>query len=114
MPSPILYRSLYYVVHHNGRLVAYDAGSGAAVYKSRFSRGGVFTASPVAVNGKLYLPTEEGLVYVLEAGPEYRELAVNDMHEPLMASPAVSEGILLLRTPTKLVAVAGDRERTGG
>jgi len=82
MPTPLLYRGLYYVVHHNGRLVAYDAESGAPIYKCRFSRGGVFTASPVAVNGKLYLPTEEGHVYVLEAGPEF------------------------LRTPSRLVAVA--------
>jgi outer membrane protein assembly factor BamB len=113
MPSPILYRGIYYLVHHNGRLVAYDAAGGGAIYKSRFSRGGVFTASPVAVNGKLYLPTEEGLLYVLEAGPEYRELAVNDLGEPLMATPAVSEGLLFIRTPTRLVAVGGD-ERIGG
>ena len=106
MPTPLLYRGIYYVVHHNGRLVAYDAASGAPIYKSRFSRGGVFTASPVAVNGKLYLPTEEGHLYVLQAGPEYRELAVNEMNEPLMATPAVSEGVLFLRTPSRLVAVA--------
>ena len=112
MPTPLLYRGLYYVVHHNGRVVAYDADSGTAVYKSRFSHGGVFTASPVAVNGKIYLPTEEGMIYVLEAGPEYRELAVNEMREPLMATPAVSEGILLVRTPTRLVAIA-NRSREG-
>ena len=55
MPTPLLYRGLLYVVHHNGRIVAYDARSGAPVYKERFSRGGTFTSSPVAVNGKLYL-----------------------------------------------------------
>jgi outer membrane protein assembly factor BamB len=114
MPSPLLYRGLYYVVHHNGRLVAYDGGTGTAIYKSRFSKGGVFTASPVAVNGKLYLPTEEGMIYVLEAGPEYRELAVNEMGEPVMATPAVSEGLLLVRTPTKLVAIGQPGERVGG
>ena len=106
MPTPLLYRGLFYVVHHNSRIVAYDAKTGAAIYKSRFSRGGTFTGSPVAVNGKLYTATEEGLVYVLDAGPEYREIAVNDMGQPLMASPAVSEGTLLFRTPSRLVAVA--------
>ena len=109
MPTPLLYRGIYYVVHHNGRLVAYDAQSGEAIYKTRFSQGGVFTASPVAVNGKIYMPTEEGHVYVIEAGPEYNELAVNEMKEPLMATPAVSEGILLIRTPTRLVAVSERR-----
>lgn len=105
MPTPMLYRGIYYVVHHNGRLVAYDAKTGEAIFKSRFSKGGVFTGSPVAVNGKLYLPTEEGYLYVLEAGPEYKELAVHEFGEPLMATPAVSEGVLFFRTPSKLIAV---------
>jgi outer membrane protein assembly factor BamB len=106
MPTPLLYRGLYYVVHHNGRIVAYDPATGSALYKKRFSRGGAFTGSPVAVNGKLYVPTEEGLLYVLSSGEEYRELAINDVGEPLMATPAISEGILVLRTPTRLIAVA--------
>jgi outer membrane protein assembly factor BamB len=105
MPTPLLYRGLFYVVHYNARLVAYEAETGRAVAKQRFSRGGTFTASPVAANGRLYVSTEEGLVYVLEAGLTPRELAVNEMGEPLMASPAVSDGLLLLRTPRRLVAI---------
>jgi outer membrane protein assembly factor BamB len=106
MPTPLLYRGLYYVVHHNGRIVAYDPATGSALYKERFSRGGAFTGSPVAANGKLYVPTEEGLLYVLSSGEQYRELAINEVGEPLMATPAISEGILVLRTPTRLIAVA--------
>lgn len=106
MPTPLLYRGLFYVVHHNGRMVAYEPRTGHPVLKSRFSKGGTFTGSPVAVNGKIYAPTEEGLMYVLAAGPEYRELAINDFGEPLMATPAVSEGTLLVRTPSRLIALA--------
>ena len=113
MPTPLLYRGLFYVVHHNGRLVAYEAESGAPIYKSRFSGTATVTGSPVAVNGKLYVPTEEGLVYVLEAATEHRELAVNDFGEPLMATPAVSEGVLLFRTPSRLVAIADRAEGAG-
>jgi outer membrane protein assembly factor BamB len=105
MPTPLLYRGFFYIVHHNARLVVYEAETGRAVAKQRFSRGGTFTASPVAANGMLYMSTEEGLVYVLEAGATPRELAVNEMGEPLMASPAISEGLLLLRTPNRLVAI---------
>jgi outer membrane protein assembly factor BamB len=105
MPTPLLYRGIYYVVHHNGRLVTYDAKTGEAIYKSRFSKNGVFTGSPVAVNGTLYLPTEEGYLYVLEAGPEYKELAMHEFGEPLMATPAVSEGVLFFRTPSNLIAI---------
>jgi outer membrane protein assembly factor BamB len=106
MPTPLLYRGIYYVVHHNGIFVAYDAATGEALSKSRFSNRGAFTASPVAVNGRLYVTTEEGLLYVLAAGPAYEELAVHDFGEPLMATPAVSEGILLIRTPSRLIALA--------
>ena len=105
MPTPLLYRGLLYIVHHNGRIVAYDARDGSAIYKNRFSRTGAFTASPVAANGKLYVATEEGLLYVLEAGTRYKELAVHDFGEPLMATPAISEGLLVLRTPSGLIAL---------
>jgi outer membrane protein assembly factor BamB len=105
MPTPLLYRGMLYVVHHSGRMVAYDAGSGDAIYKTRFSAGGTFTASPVAADGKVYIGTEEGLVYVVEAGPAFAELALNAMDEPLMATPALSDGAIYLRTPRHLVAV---------
>ncbi len=106
MPTPLVYRGIFYVVHHNGILVAYDAATGEALSKSRFSNRGTFTASPVAVNGKLYTSTEEGQLYVLAAGTEHDELAVHDFGEPLMATPAVSEGILFVRTPSRLIALA--------
>jgi outer membrane protein assembly factor BamB len=105
MPSPLVYRGLLYIVHHNGRLVAYDAATGEAVYKARFSQAGTFTSSPVAADGRIYTGTEEGTIYVVAAGPEYRELAVNDMTEPVMATPAIADGVLYVRTPSKLVAV---------
>ena len=113
MPTPLLYRGVFYVVHHNGRIVAYDAARGDAVYKRRFSKGGVFTGSPVAVNGKLYLPTEDGLMYVLAAGPEYEELVIHDFGEALMASPAVADGVLLVRTPSRLIALGREDSAAG-
>jgi len=105
MPTPLLYRGLLYVVHHDGRIVAHDARSGARVYQARFSAGRTCTASPVAANGKIYQGTEEGSLYVLAAGSEHRELAVHEFGEPLMATPAISEGLLLIRTPSELIAL---------
>ena len=61
--------------------------------------------APVVANGKIYQGTEEGTLYVLEAGPEYRELAVHEFEEPLMATPAISEGLVLVRTPSRLLAL---------
>jgi outer membrane protein assembly factor BamB len=105
LPTPLLYHGIFYLLHHNGRLVAYDPETGDALSKIRFSQGGTFTGSPVAADGKLYLSTEEGVLYVLAAGPEPRELAVHEFGEPLMATPAISEGMLFVRTPTRLLAL---------
>jgi len=88
--------------------VAHDARSGAPVYRARFSAGGTMTSSPVVANGKIYQGTEEGTLYVLQAGPGYRELAVHELGAPLMATPAISEGILFLRTPSRLIAVSAE------
>jgi len=105
MPTPLLYRGLYYVVDHRGIVVAYDARTGGRVYQSRLSAGGTCTNSPVAANGKIYQGTEEGTLYVLAAGPQFAELAVHDFGEPLMATPAISEGLLIVRTPSRLTAL---------
>jgi outer membrane protein assembly factor BamB len=105
MPTPLLYRGLLYIVHHNGRFVVHDARSGKPVYKARLSAGGTCTGSPVAANGKIYQGTEEGTLYVLDAGPEHAELAVHEFGAPLMATPAISEGLLIVRMPEELIAL---------
>ena len=112
MPTPLLYRGLLYIVHPNARIVAYDARSGTPVYRARFSDGGTMTSSPVAANGKIYQGTEQGTLYVLAAGPEYRELAVHEIGAPLMATPAISEGLLLVRTPSELIAFGPEATAT--
>jgi outer membrane protein assembly factor BamB len=105
MPTPLFYRDVLYVVHHNGRVVAHDARTGERVAQARFSKGGTCTASPVVANGKIYQGTEEGTLYVIGTAPELKELFVADFGEPLMATPAISEGLLLVRTPSKLIAL---------
>jgi len=110
LPTPLYYGGLYYVVHHNGRLVVYDAKSGTPIHKTRFSQRGTFTASPIIVDGKIYTATEEGILYVVDAKPDFKELAAHDFEEPLMATPAASEGLLLVRTPSKLIAI-GELEK---
>ena len=105
MPTPLLYRGLFFLVHHNGRLVVYDAATGDPIHKTRFSQRGTFTNSPIAANGRVYLGTEEGILYIIDAKPDFKELAVHDFDEPLMATPAASEGTLYVRTPSKLIAL---------
>ncbi|NQV34154.1 MAG: pyrrolo-quinoline quinone, partial [Phycisphaeraceae bacterium] len=58
---------------------------------------------------KLYLTNETGEVFVVEAGPEFKLLAMNRMGEICMATPAISEGVLYFRTRSHLVAISKDR-----
>ena len=105
MPTPVIYGETLYVGHHQGRIAAYNALTGERVYRARFSKGGTFTGSPVAADGRLYFPTEDGLVYVVKAGEKYEELAVNDMKAIVMTTPAISDGSLFVRTRTELYAL---------
>ena len=67
------------------------------------------SASPVATDGKLYLTNETGEVFVVQAGPEVKLLAMNKMEEICMATPAISEGVLYFRTRGHLVAISEGR-----
>lgn len=107
MPTPLVYGDYLYVIRDTGVLGVYDARSGEEVYRERLGRGGAFTASPVAADGKVYFTGEDGDVFVVAAGPEHELLAVNHLGEVTLASPAISEGMLLFRTQGHVIAVAG-------
>jgi outer membrane protein assembly factor BamB len=64
-----------------------------------------FTASGIAADGKLYFSSEDGNIYVVQAGPEYKLLAKNSMKDVCMATPAISDNTLYFRTQHHLIAV---------
>jgi outer membrane protein assembly factor BamB len=96
--SPIVYRDQLYTLNNNGILTSYDAASGERIYRARVGGGGAFSASPIASDGRLYLASEDGDVFVVRAGREYVELGKYPMNEVIMASPAISDGLLIIRT----------------
>jgi outer membrane protein assembly factor BamB len=105
--TPIVYRDCLYSGTNNGILKCYDAVSGKLHYQRRLGSGETgFSASPVAGDGKVFCSSEEGDVYAIGAGPQFRELAVNRLEESIMATPAISEGALFFRTLESLVAVS--------
>ena len=105
-PTPIVYGDLLYVCSGGGILAAYQAETGERVYRQRLRRGGGFSASPVASDGKLYFSSQDGDVVVVKAGPQFERLAVNPMGESIMATPAISEGMIIVRMQHTVVAVA--------
>ena len=77
------------------------------LYRERIGGGAnSFTASAVAADGRLYYASEDGDVYVLKAGPKYELLATNPMGEVLMATPAISGGMLIVRGRSHVFGVA--------
>jgi outer membrane protein assembly factor BamB len=104
MPTPIVYGDLFYTCGNNGVFTAYNAKTGERVYQERVGVGGGFTASPVAADGKIYLSSEDGDVYVVKAGPKFELLSKNPVGEVLMATPAISDGIVIVRGVSHLFA----------
>ncbi len=107
MPTPIIYREHLYVLANQGIFDCYNLKTGEEIYRQRLAhQGGGFSASPVAADGKLYLPGEDGDIFVVKAGPQFELLATNAMGELLMATPAIASGTMFVRTQHHLFAIS--------
>jgi len=106
-PTPLLYGDHLYVCNNNGALNVYNAKTGERAYQKRVSeKGSSYSASPVGANGYLYFPNEDGDVVVIKAGTTYEFVSQNPLGEVLMASPAISDGMLIVRGQKHLFAIA--------
>ena len=88
-------------------MACYNPKTGERVYQQRIGdKGGAYSASPVAADGKIYLSSEDGEIFVVKAGTKYELLATNSMGEVLMATPAISDGIIFVRGQHTVFAIA--------
>jgi outer membrane protein assembly factor BamB len=107
MPTPLIYEGLVYVLANQGLLDAYDLATGAEVYRQRIPHeGSGFSASPVAARGRIYLSSEDGDVFVVQAGRAFSILGRHRMDEPLMATPALAPDAMYVRGEKHLFAIA--------
>lgn len=98
IPTPIFYDGILYTCGNNGVVTAYDGATGERIYRARVGGGGSFSASPIAADGRLYFANEDGDVFVARAGRTFQELAKNEMKEVIMSTPAISDGVVIVRT----------------
>jgi outer membrane protein assembly factor BamB len=108
VPSAVMVGEVIYLVNDMTSIVtALEAKSGKSLFQGRLGRARRegFTASPVAVNGKVYFTNDEGETYVIEAGTTFNLLHVNQLGETTYASPALVDGVWYFRTQTSLVAI---------
>jgi outer membrane protein assembly factor BamB len=105
MSTPIVVADHLYLGNSNGIVRCFGATSGEKVYERRLPKGAGIIASLVSDNKRIFCASEDGNVYVLDAGPEFNVVATNPMGDPILASPAISAGVLYVRTIKRLVAI---------
>ncbi|MBM3457928.1 MAG: PQQ-like beta-propeller repeat protein [Armatimonadetes bacterium] len=102
-PSLLYYRGILYALLDTGILTALEGATGRELYRERVAAEA--NSSPVAADGRIYVSDIRGRTTVLQAGPEPRVLAANELGERITASPALVSGKLLLRTDSRLWCV---------
>jgi len=108
--TALVYGDTYYTLLDRGFLTAHDAATGEEIYgRQRLEIGNGFTASPWGYNGKIFLLSEDGDTFVVQAGPDFEILHKNSLNEMSLATPAVARGSLILRTQSKLYRIAKSR-----
>jgi outer membrane protein assembly factor BamB len=106
-PSPVLFDNKLYVLTDTGMVSCYNARTGEPYYHQvRLPKAYSFKSSPVGVNGKLYLASENEDVIVLRMGEKFEVLATNTMRDQVfIATPAITGGELFLRSKTSLFCI---------
>ena len=110
IPTPVVVGEHLYVLTDKGILSAYDTRDGKRLYQQRVSEtAGGFSASPVASGGNLYLASDDGEVFVVRTGAKFELVATNPMNEVLLATPAIADNMLVLRTRSAVYGIASSR-----
>ncbi|MDG2383795.1 MAG: PQQ-binding-like beta-propeller repeat protein [Pirellulaceae bacterium] len=105
--SPLVVDDRLLLLKSGGIRTVFDTAKGLPVHRpQRVGRGGDFYASPVTGDGKIYLAGENGDIIVLKNDATYRELARNNIGESIIATPAIADGCLLVRSRSRLFCLA--------
>jgi outer membrane protein assembly factor BamB len=104
-PSPLVVGDEIYVVNDLGIATCLDARTGAVHWRERL--GGNYSASPVFADGRIYFQSEEGVTTVLAPGRQFRKLAASTLDGATLASMAVSNGSIFIRTDSALYRIGG-------
>jgi outer membrane protein assembly factor BamB len=105
MHTLLLYRDRLYNVNWNGVINCLDPLTGQEIYNAKIGKSASFIGSPVASDGKIYIPGEEGTLYIIRDGDQFNLEAEIPLNDICMTSPAISEEMLFIRTQKYLIAV---------
>lgn len=105
MSTPVVCGDYLILGNSNGVVRCFHAVTGERLYEKRLGANAGIISSLVVADDRVYCASENGTVYVLEVGPEFKLLAENRMGQPCFATPAISNGVIFVRTTEKLVAI---------
>lgn len=104
VPSPLYYNGHLYTFKNGGIVFCRTAKTGELVYRGRIGALGYYYSSPVAADNKIYIASAEGVVVVLDAGKQLKILSTNNLDSAILATPAIVDGNLYVRTEDYLYA----------
>lgn len=106
VPAPLVYKDVVFLVRSGGIATTLNAQTGKVLKQARLT-GALddYYASPIGVDGKVYIASEHGKVVVLRAAGDWEILAVNDFDSDIYATPAIAEGKMYIRTQNALYAI---------
>ena len=105
--SPLIYGDYYYTLLDRGFFTCHDARTGEEVYgRQRIDVGAAFTSSPWAYDDKIFVLSEDGDTYVIQAGPEFEIIGRNPLNEFSLSPPAIAQNSLFIRTQSKLYRIS--------
>src|SRR6185436_3835363 len=110
LPTPVIYKDALFVLNNTGIFSRRNPETGERMYQARVAPGAAaFTASPWAYNGHVFVMSEEGDTFVIDAGNEYRLVRTNSLDDFSMATPAIVGDRLLIRTQHRLYSIRNRR-----
>jgi outer membrane protein assembly factor BamB len=104
VPSPLVYRDRVWMIKTGGVITCLSLSDGKVVFQGRVGEAGGYYASPIASGGRIYVASDHGLVTVLEAGDKLNVLARNELPDGILATPAIADGTIYVRTTKQLLA----------
>jgi outer membrane protein assembly factor BamB len=106
VPAPLVYKDVVFLFRSGGIATTLNAQTGKVLKQARLT-GALedYYASPIGVDGKVYIASEHGKVVVLRAAGDWEILAINEFDSDIYATPAISEGQMYIRTQNALYAI---------
>jgi outer membrane protein assembly factor BamB len=105
MHTLLLYHDHLYNFGWNGSVSCLDPLTGNEIYNGKLGRTKSFVASPVASDGRIYIVDEEGMVYILQDGNQFKLIAEIPLGDKCMTAPSITDGMIYFRTQGWLIAV---------